>query len=87
MKSYRRLRAQADPPHPGEILQNLYLKRKKISVLDAANQLSMTEAELNQFLGGKEDLTKHMVSKLAVMFGTTETFWINLQRQYDNRHC
>jgi len=86
MKSYRRRKVQAEPPHPGEILQKLYLKRLKISVSDAANRLSVTEAELYKFLSGKEDLSKHMVSRLAVMFNTTETFWINLQRQYDNRY-
>jgi addiction module HigA family antidote len=85
MKSYRRRLQQPGPPHPGEILQDLYLEPLKVSVLDAANQLSMTQSELYRFLRGKENLTKHMAFKLAAMFNTTERFWINLQNQYDSR--
>lgn len=83
MRSYRRFFQKGSVPHPGEMLRDLYLEPLKITVLDAANSLGLTEAKLYCFLRGKEGLDQQLANKLAVMFGTSAAFWMNLQRNHD----
>ncbi len=71
------------PAHPGEILWELYLKPRGISIKNAAIKLGISPAELSAFVGGRRAVTSELAGLLGAAFSTKPEFWINLQRQYD----
>lgn len=71
-----------NPPHPGEILKDLYLDTLHLSVTKAAQGLNVTRKNLSQILNGKTGISPEMAIKLSVAFDTTPTLWLNLQTTY-----
>lgn len=74
---------QHDPPHPGDILYELYLEPLKLTVTDAADKLLITRPNLSAILNGKAGISPVMAVKLAKAFNTTPQYWLNLQANYD----
>jgi antitoxin HigA-1 len=78
---------QHDPPHPGEILLELYLEPLQLSVTEAAEKLLITRPNMSAIINGKAGISAIMALKLAKAFETTPQFWMNLQNNYDLWHC
>lgn len=74
---------QHDPPHPGELLYELYLEPLKLTVTEAADKLLITRPNLSAILNGKAGISPVMAVKLAKAFNTTPQYWLNLQANYD----
>lgn len=74
---------QHNPPHPGEILSNLYLEQLSINVTEAAAKLLVTRANMSSILNGKTGISPLMAIKLSKAFDTSPQMWLNLQRNYD----
>ncbi|MBL7852592.1 MAG: HigA family addiction module antidote protein [Cyclobacteriaceae bacterium] len=74
---------QQNPPHPGEILQELYFTPLKLSVTSAADKLFITRPNLSAILNGRAGISPVMALKLSRAFDTTPHYWLNLQANYD----
>lgn len=71
------------PAHPGEILNEDFLKPLEISQTELAEALGTTFRTINELVNGKRNLSSEMAIKLAIYFGTSAELWFNLQNQYD----
>lgn len=72
-----------NPPHPGEVLKEIYLEPLALTVTRAAKALSITRQTLSEFVNGKIGVSAVMALRLARAFKTSPEMWINLQMQYD----
>ena len=72
-----------NPPHPGEILKELYLDPLALTVTDTANALHVSRKTLSALLNGRGGISPVMAMRLARAFSTTPESWLNLQQQYD----
>ncbi len=71
------------PTHPGEILQEEYLKPLALTQTALAKHLSWTHAKVNELVTGKRGITSEIALSLADAFGTSAQLWLNLQCNYD----
>lgn len=71
-----------NPPHPGEILKELYLLPLKLTVTEVASGLNVTRKTLSALLNGRSGVSPEMALKLAESFDTTPEHWLNLQQTY-----
>lgn len=69
-----------NPAHPSAILRE-YLDG--ISVTQAAQNLGVTRTTLSRLLNGHTSITADMALLLSQSLGTSDSFWLNLQSQYD----
>jgi addiction module HigA family antidote len=73
-----------DPPHPGEILRELYFSPLNLTVTAAARALGVTRKALSELLNGHTDISRDMAIRLSKGFpGTDVRMWLDLQVQYD----
>src|SRR5579864_6342742 len=71
------------PIHPGEILNEEFLKPLKISQYRLAKDISVPPRRINEIVHGTRAITADTALRLARFFGTSERFWLNLQTAYD----
>src|SRR5437867_8576633 len=69
--------------HPGEILQEEFLKPLGISVYELAKQIHLIRSRVNDIVRGRRAITADTALRLAKFFGTTPQFWMNLQANYE----
>lgn len=74
---------QHDPPHPGDILFELYFEPLKLNVTRGAEKLMIARPNMSAIINGKAGISPQMALKLAKAFGTSAIFWMNLQANYD----
>ncbi|MFI5779193.1 HigA family addiction module antitoxin [Nocardia sp. NPDC051570] len=72
-----------EPIHPGEILDEEYLKPLAITQNGLATALHVPPRRINEIVHGKRRVTPDTALRLARYFGTSERFWLNLQDRYD----
>ena len=71
------------PPHPGEVLRELYLKPLGRTVTAAA-QLGVTRKALSALVNGGSDISRDMAIRLAKACPNTDSrLWLDIQIQYD----
>lgn len=73
------------PIHPGEILNEEFLKPLEISQSKLARDLDVPHRRINEIVLGKRNITPDTAIRLSVYFGTSAEFWMNLQTTYDLR--
>lgn len=69
--------------HPGEILLEEFLTPMEISQNALARAMGVPPRRINEIVLGKRSITADTALRLAKVFGTTETFWMGLQADYD----
>lgn len=72
-----------NPPHPGEILRELYLPDYNLSVTAFVLKLGVSRTTASELVNCKNGISADMALKLAKAFGTTPRFWLNMQQAYD----
>ena len=72
-----------NPPHPGEVLRELCLEPRGLSVTRAAKALGVSRKTLSAILNGRAGVSPEMAIRLGRAFGTTAESWLNQQIQYD----
>jgi addiction module HigA family antidote len=72
-----------NPPHPGEIIRELYLEPLALTVTEAASGLGVTRKTLSQLLNGRAGIPPEMALRLSKAFGRSPESWLQLQNQYD----
>jgi addiction module HigA family antidote len=72
-----------NPPHPGEILREDYLKPLGLSVSGAAKALGVARKTLSALLNERAGISPAMALRLAKALDTSPELWVNLQAQFD----
>jgi addiction module HigA family antidote len=69
--------------HPGEILEEEFLKPMGISQYRLAKDISVPPRRINEIVHGKRSITADTALRLGKFFGISAQFWLNLQTRYD----
>ena len=69
--------------HPGEILLEEFLGPMAISQNRLARDIGVPPRHINEIVHGKRAVTADTALRLARYFGTSETFWMGLQADYE----
>lgn len=72
-----------NPPHPGVILQGLWLEPLGISVTAAAHLLGVSRKTLSKIVNGRSTLSPEMAMRLELVFGASAESWLGHQAAYD----
>ena len=72
-----------NPPHPGEILRELWLGPENITVSHAAQALGVSSKHLSAILNGRAAITSEMALRLEMAFGVSAESWLGHQMAYD----
>lgn len=72
-----------NPPHPGEILKELYLKPMHLTIAEVAIGIGVTRKALSELVNKKYGVSIDMAIRLSKAFSTSPESWLNLQQQYD----
>ena len=72
-----------NPPHPGEILAELWLVSLKLTITQAAKNLNVTRKTVSALLNGKTGISPEMALRLELVFGKSAESWLSAQAAYD----
>lgn len=67
---------------PGEILKETVLRPRKVSILRASRMAHIPLTELKAILGSHVCLTRLHAKRVAALTGTSQAFWLNLERTF-----
>ena len=82
------IRNRMRPIHPGEILEEEFLKPLKPTGLTAsslANAIGVPPNRITAIIKGQRGITGDTAVRLSEFFGNTAKFWMNIQASYDLR--
>ena len=71
------------PTHPGEILDEDYIKPLNLNLQKLADRLRIARNTLFKIRTGRAGVTPAIALSLAEAFDTTPQLWLNLQANYD----
>ena len=69
--------------HPGEVLDEEFLKPLHISAYRLAKETKIPQTRISEIIKKKRRITADTALRLAKYFGTTPQFWLGLQNDYD----
>ena len=75
------------PVHPGEILKEMFIVERKLTITQVAKGLNMARANLSAVINGHLGISPELAVKLSEAFGNTAQFWITLQSNYELWHA
>jgi len=76
-------KAKLPPVHPGEVLEEEFLKPMGISHRQLGLDISLPARHINEVVQGRRAITAEMALRLGRFFGMSPQFWTNLQSHYD----
>jgi len=68
--------------HPGETLKDI-LEETGLSQAQLSGRTGLHVKTINEIIKGKNPITSETALKLSIVFGMSEGFWNNLQRNYE----
>ena len=71
------------PIHPGEILQEEFLKPMGISQYRLAQDIGVSAKRINKIVRGERGLSADTALRLARYFGMSVEFWTGIQTHYE----
>lgn len=71
------------PSHPGQILEELYIKPHRLTITEVAGALGIARKNLYAVIKGEYAVSVEMAFKLSKLLGTTPDFWLQAQMNYD----
>ena len=71
------------PVHPGEVLQEEFLKPMGLSQNRVALDIGVPARRINEIVLGKRGVTADTALRLARYFGMSAQFWLGLQIDYE----
>ena len=71
------------PIHPGEMLNEEFLKPLKITQYRLAKDISVPPRRINEIVHGVRAISPDTALRLSKYFGTSSEVWMNLQMKYD----
>ncbi|RJP76814.1 MAG: addiction module antidote protein, HigA family [Desulfobacteraceae bacterium] len=77
------MKRQMPPVHPGQILQEDFLKPMGITQYRLAKSIGVPQRRIGEIVSGKRSITADTALRLAKFFDTDAQSWMNLQSHYD----
>lgn len=71
------------PVHPGDVLLHEFIEPMGISQYRVAKDTGVSPRRINEIVHGRRAVTADTALRLALFFGTTPEFWMNLQSLYE----
>ena len=72
-----------NPPHPGEILAELWLAPLNLTITHTAKNLNVTRKTVSALVNGKTSISPEMALRLELVFGKSAESWLSAQAAYD----
>jgi addiction module HigA family antidote len=72
-----------NPPHPGEIIKNLWLDPMNISIKKAAEAMDISRKTLSNIIHKKGKVTPEIAVRLSMALGSSPESWMGHQTAYD----
>jgi addiction module HigA family antidote len=72
-----------NPPHPGEILAEMWLEPLGMSITEAAVKLNVSRKTLSEIVNGRAGISPEMALRLELAFGKSAESWLAHQDAYD----
>ena len=69
--------------HPGTVLMEDFITPMGLTRYRVAKQSGVQQRRIDEICAGARGITADTALRLARLFGTDATFWMNLQAQYD----
>ena len=76
-------RTKVAPIHPGEVLEEEFLRPLGLSQYRLARDISVPPRRINEIVHGTRAVSADTALRLARYFGSSPEFWLNLQARYD----
>jgi addiction module HigA family antidote len=76
-----------NPPHPGEIVREDYMKALGLTVTAAAQGLGVTRKTLSELLNGHSGISPEMAIRLEMAGWSAADHWLRMQVQHDLWHA
>ncbi|MDE3224868.1 MAG: HigA family addiction module antidote protein [Nitrospirota bacterium] len=76
-------KSKLNPVHPGEVLEEEFLKPMGLSQNRLASDLGVPARRINEIVLKKRGVTADTALRLARYFGTSAQFWLGLQMDYE----
>ncbi len=76
-----------NPAHPGEVLDEHYLKPLKLSIAEVARALRVSRYKIASLVKCKGKINADMALRLSHAFNTSPQVWLGMQQQYDLWHA
>jgi antitoxin HigA-1 len=71
------------PVTPGEILKEEFLADCGLSQASLARAIGISPNRIAEIIGNRRRITADTALRLALFFGNTPEFWMNLQTRFD----
>jgi len=75
------------PVHPGEILREIFIRERNLTVTEVAKGLHIARGNLSAVVNERAGISPELAVKLSEAFGNTAQFWLNLQKNYELWHA
>jgi addiction module HigA family antidote len=75
------------PPHPGRLLERLFLKPLALSQSEAARRLGVSRRRLHELVHGQRRMSPDTALRCAELFGLAASHWLGLQSDWDGWHA
>ena len=72
-----------NPPHPGEVIDGIYLEPFDVSIRTMAAQLDVSPSTFGRVVSGKNAVSPDMAIRLSKVLGRTPESWLQMQANYD----
>ena len=72
-----------NPPHPGELLLEMWLTPLGLTITQAAGGLGVSRKTLSSIVNGRASITPEMAIRLEEAFGKSAESWLSAQTAYD----
>jgi addiction module HigA family antidote len=76
-----------NPPHPGELIAEVFLKPSGLSLRELARRLEVSPSTLQRLLSGSHRVSPEMALRLSAVLGRSAESWLAMQDSYDLWHA
>ena len=71
-----------NPPHPGEFINEIYMKPFELSSRQVSANLNVSHSTLTRLIRGDSSITPEMALRLSTVFGRSPESWLTMQDNY-----
>lgn len=75
--------AMYNPPHPGEFINEIYLKPLNVSYGLVAEKLKVSPTTFRRLIKGQTGISCEMALRLSITLGRTPESWLTMQDNYN----
>lgn len=72
-----------NPPHPGEVLRELYVEPLGKSLTEISQKLGVSRVALSELVNERRGVSTEMAIRLSKAFGMAAETWLTMQGHYD----